>query len=97
KELLGDRHPSVATSLNNLAGLYVTQGKFTKAESFRLQCLEIELETLGQDHPQVQQSLNNFVGLLQAAMEAEALDKLSDHPITQGLLKQLRNIDETSA
>ena len=28
KKLLGDEHPSVAQSLNNLAGLYRNQGRY---------------------------------------------------------------------
>ena len=32
KELLGDRHPSVATSLNSLALLYKSQGRYEAAE-----------------------------------------------------------------
>jgi tetratricopeptide (TPR) repeat protein len=32
KRQLGDDHPSVATSLNNLAALYESQGKYNDAE-----------------------------------------------------------------
>jgi hypothetical protein len=32
KRLLGEDHPHVATSLNNLAGLYDSQGRYDQAE-----------------------------------------------------------------
>ncbi|TYT71705.1 tetratricopeptide repeat protein, partial [Microcystis aeruginosa] len=41
KQLLGDNHPDVATSLNNLAGLYRSQGKYTEAEPLFLEALDL--------------------------------------------------------
>jgi len=38
---LGPVHPAVATFLNNLAGLYKTQGKHSEAESLFKRALEI--------------------------------------------------------
>jgi hypothetical protein len=32
EKALGEEHPSVAASLNNLAALYYTQGRYTEAE-----------------------------------------------------------------
>jgi len=63
KKILGDRHPDVASSLNNLATLYYSQGRYDEAENLRLQCLEIERETLGEKHPQFASSLNNLAAL----------------------------------
>ena len=63
KKILGDRHPDVASSLNNLAGLYYSQGRYAEAEQLRLQCLDIERETLGEKHPQFASSLNNLAEL----------------------------------
>ncbi|WP_089092380.1 tetratricopeptide repeat protein, partial [Nodularia sp. NIES-3585] len=39
---LGENHPSVATSLNNLAGLYDSQGRYDQAEPLLLQALELD-------------------------------------------------------
>ena len=36
QQLLGDNHPHVALSLNNLAGLYRSQGRYTEAEPLYL-------------------------------------------------------------
>ncbi|MGB3491415.1 MAG: FxSxx-COOH system tetratricopeptide repeat protein [Elainellaceae cyanobacterium] len=60
KKALGDRHPSVATSLNNLALLYESQGRYEEAEPYYLQALEMRRELLGESHPDVATSLNNL-------------------------------------
>ncbi len=42
KRLLGEEHPHVATSINNLAFLYSRQGRYTEAVKFFSQGLELE-------------------------------------------------------
>ena len=51
KRLLGDNHPYVATSLNNLAGLYKSQGRYDQAEPLLHRALEIYQQVLGDNHP----------------------------------------------
>jgi tetratricopeptide (TPR) repeat protein len=51
QELLGERHPLVATSLNNLANLYNSIGNYSQAEPLYVQALEIFEEGLGKEHP----------------------------------------------
>ena len=65
RELLGDRHPYVATSLNNLALLYSSQGKYEAAELLYLQALEICEESLGIKHPTTSIVRGNYDYLLQ--------------------------------
>jgi tetratricopeptide (TPR) repeat protein len=60
---LGQEHPYVANSLNNLALLYRDQGRYSEAEPLLLQALEMRQRLLGQEHPYVAQSLNNLAGL----------------------------------
>ena len=62
KQLLGDNHPDVASSLNNLAGLYYTQGRYEAAEPLFLQALELYKQLLGENHPDYAQNLNNLAG-----------------------------------
>jgi tetratricopeptide (TPR) repeat protein len=50
QRLLGDNHPDVATSLNNLALLYDSQGRYEEAEPLFLQALAIAEQTLGENH-----------------------------------------------
>ena len=60
KRILGEKHPHVATSLNNLALLYKNQGRYTEAEPLYRQALAMRQELLGQKHPDVASSLNNL-------------------------------------
>jgi tetratricopeptide (TPR) repeat protein len=60
RERLGDEHPDVATSLNNLAVIYTKQGRYSEAESFHQQALALWKRLLGDEHPDVATSLNNL-------------------------------------
>jgi tetratricopeptide (TPR) repeat protein len=76
EKALGLKHPDVATSLNNLAGLLYKQGKYVEAEPLYRRALAIGEKTLGPDHPAVATRLNNLAGLLEAQgkyVEAEPL------------------------
>ncbi len=50
----------MATSLNNLAELYRTQGQYAQAEPLHKRSLAIREKALGPDHPSVAASLNNL-------------------------------------
>ncbi|MCP9438304.1 MAG: tetratricopeptide repeat protein [Nitrospira sp.] len=74
----GPNHPDVATSLNNLAGLYKTQGDYARAEPLYKRSLAILEKALGPDHPNVATSLENLAALCRATKrgsEAEALEQ----------------------
>jgi tetratricopeptide (TPR) repeat protein len=89
EQQLGTTHPDVATSLNNLASLYKLQGRYSKAEPLYLQTLAI-LMNLSENHPHTQTAWDNFWYLVQQAVEAGQTAQLSDHPLTQYLLQQIR-------
>ena len=63
---LGWEHPSTATSLNNLAGLYQFQGRYREAEHLYIQALKILRSQLRTDHPDIASSLNNLAELYRA-------------------------------
>jgi tetratricopeptide (TPR) repeat protein len=50
QRLLGQEHPSVATSLNNLAVLYRNQGRYSEAEPLYRQALTMAERILGRNH-----------------------------------------------
>ena len=80
EKVLGAEHPDVATSLNNLAGLYHNQGKYTEAEPLLKRSLAIREKVLGAEHPDVATSLNNMAVLYREQGkydEAEPLYKRS--------------------
>ena len=57
-------HPDTASSFNNLAVLYKTQGKYAEAEPLYQRALAISEQQLGWEHPQTQQFLKNNLLLL---------------------------------
>ncbi|MGB3422128.1 MAG: tetratricopeptide repeat protein [Dolichospermum sp.] len=57
---------ALATSLNNLAELYESQGRYNDAEPLYLQSLDIRKCQLGNDHLDVAQSLNNLAVLYES-------------------------------
>ncbi|WP_199302249.1 tetratricopeptide repeat protein [Pseudanabaena cinerea] len=61
--MLGDRHPDVATSLNNLAGLRYNQNRYDESESLFLQALEICESVLGSNHPDTQNTKESLAYL----------------------------------
>ena len=74
---LGPDHPDVATSLNNLAGLYREQGQYAQAEPLFKRSLAIWEKALGPDHPDVATTLNNLAALYKKTgreKEAKALE-----------------------
>ena len=90
KKQLGADHPDIAQSFNNLAGLYDSQGRHSEAEPLYGRSLDICFQKLGQEHPTTQVVLKNFVTCLQDAIAANQSDRLSNHPLTQDILTQLR-------
>jgi len=75
-EQLGADHPDVAASLNNLAGLYYSQGNYSEAAPLLLRLLEFKEQQLGSDDPSVASSLNNLALLYKSQgkyREAELL------------------------
>jgi tetratricopeptide (TPR) repeat protein len=66
RRLLGDAHPDVAQSLNNLAALYQAMGRYAEAEPLYQEALALSRRLLGDEHPAVALSLNNLALLYQA-------------------------------
>ena len=63
QERLGERHPYVATSINNLAALYTSQGRYEEAEPLHKQAFAMYQELLGDRHRYVATSINNLAAL----------------------------------
>ena len=57
---LGDEHPIVATSYNNIGMVWKRKGEYDKALEYYEKCLAIRLKTLGAEHPSVATSYNNI-------------------------------------
>ena len=66
RRVLGADLPDTASSLNNLAELYRSQGRNEDAEPLYDEALSITRRVLGADHPDKAGSLNNPSGLYYA-------------------------------
>src|SRR5262249_28019288 len=67
---LGNGHPVVAQTLNNLASVYQAQGKYAEAERHFKRTLAIFESKLGGDHLRVAQTLNNLAVLYERQRKA---------------------------
>jgi len=74
RQIWGEEHPNIATSLNNLAYLYNSQGRYAEALPLYQQALEMRKRLFAGDHPDVATSLNNLASLYESqGRYAEAL------------------------
>ena len=62
-ESFGPQDPRLATSLNNLAVLYASQGKYPEAEPLHQRALAIREKALGPEHPDVATGFHNLAVL----------------------------------
>ena len=60
---LGENHPDVAESLNNLANLYNSMGHYEQAKPLLVQALEMRKNLLGENHPDVARSLRELAAV----------------------------------
>lgn len=83
----GSDDPRVAPTLNALAVLYHTQGKYAQAETFYQRVLKLLEHTLGADQPALATTMNNL------AVVRESQGKLDDaEPLYQRALSLLERI-----
>lgn len=66
ERVLGAEHPQTLTSLNNLAVLFKSQGRYGEAEPLIQRAVEGRTRALGIDHPQTLSSLNTLAEVYQA-------------------------------
>jgi len=57
---LGQDHPDVAISYDNLGEAYLSKGEFDRGIEYHEKSLKIQLAKLGQDHPDVARSYNHL-------------------------------------
>ncbi len=62
----GEEHPDIATSYNNLAVLYKSQGRYAEAEPLSKQALALKQRLLGEEHLNVVLSYNKLAELYRA-------------------------------
>ncbi|MEE8199620.1 MAG: tetratricopeptide repeat protein [Candidatus Acidoferrales bacterium] len=75
-EKFGEQDPRFAASLNNLAELYRTLGKYAQAEPLYERALAIAEKALGPEHPNAATSLENYAALLHKLNRDAEADKM---------------------
>jgi CHAT domain-containing protein/Tfp pilus assembly protein PilF len=85
KEVLGEKHPVTALSLNNLGLLLRSIGDYAGARPYYEQALAIRKEVLGEKHPATATSLNNLGFLLNA---------MGDYPAARPYYEQALAINQ---
>lgn len=77
QNILGEYHPVVAQSLNNLAVLQNSKGDLKKAEFFLLESNRIREKLQGRKHPLVGLNLNNLAALYRSMNDFEKAKSLA--------------------
>lgn len=75
EKTLGENHPAVAATLNNLAVLFGKRGRYKEAEPLCKRALEIRERVLGKNHPDVAKQLNNLALLCQNQGKYDEVEK----------------------
>lgn len=91
---MGPEHPSEANSLNSLAVLYRTQGKYEEADPLYQRALAILEKALGPEHPHLATCLENYAVLLKKmgrAAEAATLEARAQAIREKGAGKNPKN------
>jgi serine/threonine protein kinase/Tfp pilus assembly protein PilF len=71
---LGDDHPETLNSVNNMACLLESMGKFEEAQAYYQEALDARRRVLGNDHPATFTAINNLGLLLQRMGRLEAAE-----------------------
>ena len=75
-EEFGGQDPRLATSLNNLALLYKSLGKYAQADPLLRRALTIQEKALGTEHSQVATVFENYAVLLHRLNRDAEADKM---------------------
>jgi len=76
RKILGEPHPEIAMSLNNLAGFRMEVGDYAGAEPIYREALAMWRRIAGEEHPDVARGLNNLAVLLSYRAEYDAAIRL---------------------
>ncbi|KAI1317055.1 kinesin light chain 3 [Xylariaceae sp. FL0255] len=74
--LIGREHPSTLASINNLANVLSSQGKYEEAEKMYRQILGMMEEVLGREHPSTLTSMSNLALVLYSQGKYEEAEKM---------------------
>ncbi|MBW4544732.1 MAG: CHAT domain-containing protein [Symplocastrum torsivum CPER-KK1] len=82
RQVWGEEHPNIATSLNNLAVLYKLQGRLAGAEPLYQEALAMRQRLFPGDHPDVAKSLNNLAVLYESQGGLDAAEPFIEEALS---------------
>jgi tetratricopeptide (TPR) repeat protein len=74
--VLGQEHPSTLISMNNLAQVLGSQGRYEEAERMHRQALQLIKKVLGQEHPHTLTSMDNLAEVLRSQGKDEEAKRM---------------------
>ncbi|MEM7071337.1 MAG: tetratricopeptide repeat protein, partial [Pseudomonadota bacterium] len=105
QEQLGGEHPHTASTMNNLALLYLGQNRFKEAEALYKNALKIMQTELGDNHPDTSGTMNNLAllyyyqnklkeakSLFEQALEIMQTELGDNHPDTANTMGNLASL-----
>ncbi|KJZ70980.1 hypothetical protein HIM_09635 [Hirsutella minnesotensis 3608] len=105
KKVLGKEHPETLGSMNNLARVLQSLGKYEEAERLHRQALDLKEKVLGKEHPETLGSMNNLARVLQSLGKYEEAERRhrraldlrekvlgKEHPSTLGSMNNLARV-----
>ena len=92
EKMLGKEHPSTLTSMNNLALVLSSQGKYEKAEEMHRQALALEGRMLGKEHPDTLGSMNNLTEMLSRQDKYEKIEEMHEQALTKKKIIEKKSI-----
>lgn len=82
--------PKTSEVLKNLGGLQSRmEGRYSEVELLCGRSLAILINVLGENHPHTKTAQDNFRYLVRQAVESGRAGELSDHPLTQAVLREM--------
>ena len=81
RQVWGEEHPNIATSLNNLAVLYKLQGSLAEVEPLYQEALAMRKRLFSGDHPDVAQSLDSLAGFYESQGRLDAAESLCEEAL----------------
>ena len=97
KQLLGENHPNVVTSLNNLAHSYQSQGRYEAAEPLYIEALEIAETILGENHPNtntIRENLNYAITMRLIQMPEAELKEIVPLEVFEQILELKKELSD---
>jgi len=79
EKVLGPEHPDTLASMNNLALVLDSQGKYEAAEEMQRQAIELKEKVLGPEHPDTLASMDNLTLVLDSQGKYEAAEEMQRH------------------